>query len=224
VDFWNLAKEQGRVRFSGLASANEGAVFGSLLVLHEHVAWPDSPKEAIAMNELQEIRVFNHKDGSFLIDINSRLSPAEELILEEYLYGGFLLRATDHWTHKNSSFFNSEGLDREQSNEKRARWCVVQGDTRQGEAGILIMGHPSNYNHPEPVRVWNSDDTRPRDYFINFSPTMNMQWVLEPGNNYTLRYRMLVFDGKIDENRAALIWNDYANPPQIIINKKTASP
>ena len=219
VDFWNLAKEEGRVRFNGLASANEGNVFASLQVHHEHIAWPDTPKETIAMNELQEVKVFHQNDGSFLIEINSRLNPTEKLILEEYLYGGFLLRATDFWTHENSRFFTSEGLNREEANEERARWCVVSGDTPQGKAGILIMSHPSNYNHPEPVRVWNSDDTRPRDYFINFSPTMNMQWELEAGIDYTLRYRMLVFDGSIDKERAALIWNDFANPPQIIIDK-----
>ena len=219
VDFWNLAKEEGRVRFGALVNVNEGDVFGSLQVLHEHLARPDSPGETIAMNELQEIKVFDRNDGSFLFEINSQLNPTEKLILEKYAYGGLLLRATDYWTHENSNFFTSEGLNREHANEKRARRVVVYGDTPRGEAGILIMGHPSNYNHPEPVRVWNSDSDRPRDYFINFSPTMNTHWVLESGINYTLRYRMLVFDGKIDENRAALIWDDFANPPEIIIDK-----
>lgn len=219
VDFWNLSKEEGRVRFGALASVNEGDVFGSIQVIHEHVAWPDSPRETIAMNELKDIKVFDRSDGSFLIEINSRLNPAEKLILEEYAYGGFLLRAADYWTHENSIFFTSEGLNRELANEKRARWVAVHGDTPKGEAGILIMGHPSNYNHPEPVRVWNSNAERPRDYFINFSPIMNTHWVLENGINYTLRYRMLVFDGKIDKNRAALLWDDFANPPEIMIDK-----
>ena len=215
VDFWNLGKEQGTVRFGAITSFNEGAVFGSLQVLHEHVAWPETPRETIAMSELQEIRVYNRNDGSFLMEINSRLNPVEDLTLEEYVYGGLLLRATDYWTHENSRFFNSEGLDREHASEERARWCVVYGDTPKGDAGILVMGHPSNFNHPEPVRVWNSDAARPRDYFINFSPTMNTPWHLESGNDYTLRYRMLVFEGKMDEDEASRLWNDYAEPPAI---------
>jgi type 1 glutamine amidotransferase len=215
VDFWNLGKEQGTVRSGAIVSFNEGEVYGSLQVLHEHVAWPDTPREAIAMNELQEIRVYNRNDGAFLMEINSRLNPVEDLTLEEYVYGGLLLRATEYWTHENSRFFNSEGMNREQASEKRTRWCVVYGDTPMGDAGILIMGHPSNFNHPEPLRVWNSDAARPRDYFINFSPTMNTSWVLESGTEYTLRYRMLIFEGKMDQDEASLLWNDYSDPPAI---------
>lgn len=218
IDFWNLAKEQGRVRFSGLTSVNEGDVFGSLQVHHEHVAWPYSLRETIAMNELQEIRVFDRNDGSFMVEINSRLSPAEEIILEEYRYGGFVLRATDQWTNKNSYLFTSEGLDRDRADGQRARWCVVSGDTPFGKASILMMGHPSNYNHPEPIRVWNTNANRGRgDHFINFSPTRNTQWVLNQGKNYMLRYRMVVFDEEIDKDRAESIWNDYANPPKISV-------
>ncbi len=220
IDFWNLAKGEGRVRFGGVASVNQGPLFGSLQVLHEHVAWPDSPGEMIAMNELKEIRVFNRNENTFLIDIKSRLSPVEKLILEEYRYGGFVLRATDYWTSENSDFFTSEGLDRDHADGERARWCIVFGDTPEGEAGILMMGHPSNYNHPEPLRTWGSDATGGRgDHFINFSPTRNTQWILDSDRNYMLRYRILVFDGEMDTIEAERIWNDFSHPPVITVEE-----
>jgi hypothetical protein len=220
IDFWNLAKEQGRVRFSGLASVNEGSVFGSIQVHHEHVSWPYSLRETIAMNELQEVRAYDRNDGLFLLDITSRLSPAEEITFEEYRYGGFTLRATEYWTNKNSFLFTSEGLDRDNAEGERARWCVVSGDTPQGRASILMMGHPANYNHPEPLRVWATNANRGRgDQFINFSPTRNTQWVLEPGKNYLLRYRMIVSEGEIDKHRAGVLWNDFSNPPEITVVK-----
>ena len=220
IDFWNLAKEEGRIRFGGLTSLNQGAIFSSLQVLHEHVVWPYSLRETIAMNELQEIRVFDRNDGSFMIEINSRLSPVEKLILEEYRYGGFVLRATDNWTNQNSYLYTSEGLDRDNADGQRAKWVVVSGETPEGKASIMMMGNPANYNHPEPVRVWNSDANRGRgDHFINFSPTRNTQWILNPGLNYSLRYRMLVFDGEIEKEKAEKIWNDFSNPPEILIEK-----
>jgi hypothetical protein len=216
VDFWNLAKNQGTVRFGGLGLVNEGAVFGSIQVVHQHVAWPASSRETIAMNELQEIRVFNRSDGSFLVEISSRLSPAEKIVLEEYRYGGFVLRATAEWTNKNTDFFTSRGLDRDQADGQRAEWCVLTGETRKGTAGILMMGHPSNYNHPEPLRVWPSDANRQRgDHFINFSPTRNTRWILEPGINYLLRYRLLAFDGEMDASEAERVWKDFSNPPLV---------
>lgn len=224
VDFWNLAKKEGRVRFGGLASVSEGSVFGSVQVLHEHIAWPDSPREAIAMNELQEIKVYKRNDGMFLIDINARLNPTEELTLEEYRYGGFVLRATSEWTNQNTDFYTSAGLGRDQADGQRAEWCVLIGETPGGSSGILMMGHPGNYNHPEPLRVWPSNGNGGRgDYMINFSATRNTSWKLEPGINYSLRYRLIVFDGVIDEVMATNLWNDYANPPMITWKRNDSS-
>jgi hypothetical protein len=220
VDFWNLGKHQGRVRFGGLVSSNEGPVFAGLQILHEHVAWPDSHREIIAMNELQEIKVIMRSDNKFLVDINIRLSPVKEMKMAEYRYAGFALRATPEWTNETSDFYTSRGLNRDQADGERAEWCVVWGDTPEGEAGILMMGHPSNFNHPEPLRVWPSSGNRGRgDVFINFNPTRNTDWLLEPGSNYLLRYRMVVFEGDMTASEAVKIWNDFSNQPVITIEK-----
>jgi len=225
VDFWNLAKKEGTVRFAGLTAINEGPVFGSIQVLHEHVAWPGSPGETAAMNELQDIKVFSRNDGSYMIEIISRLSPVEELVLEEYRYGGFVMRATSDWTNRNSDFFTSRGFDRDHADGERAEWCVVSGETNSGRAGILFMGHPSNYNHPEPLRIWPSDTGGGEgNHFINFSPTRNTQWALEPGTTYMLRYRMLVFDGDIEKDYATRIWKDFSIPPLIEYEKYHVPP
>jgi type 1 glutamine amidotransferase len=220
VDFWNLGKKEGTVRFGEMLSMEEGPVFGSLKVLHEHIAWPASTKETLAMKEQQEMKVYYRSNHAFLVEINSHLTPVEELILEEYRYGGFVLRATDQWTNKTTKFFTSEGLERDEADGERALWCVVNGETPEGKAGILMMGHPANYNHPEPVRVWPSDAFRGRgDMFINFSPTRNTEWALQPGQTYSLKYRMLVFEGEMDKESAARTWNDLTNPPLITLQR-----
>ncbi len=220
IDFWNLAKEEGRVSFGGVASIREGDVFSSIQVLHQHIAWPGSSDETIAMNEVKEITAWNRGDGKFLVDIASRLSPAETIVLEEYRYGGFVIRATAEWTNATSDFYTSRGLDRDQADGQRAEWCVVTGVSGQGVSGMLIMGFPANFNHPEPLRVWPSDANRGRgDVFINFSPTRNTSWTLEPGNTYMLRYRLLVFEGEMEREEAERVWNDYSSPPEIVIDK-----
>jgi hypothetical protein len=33
------------------------------------------------------------------------------------------------------------------------------------------------------------------DVFVNFAPTKNKDWLLEPGKSYTLKYRLVVFNG-----------------------------
>jgi len=216
VDFWNLLKLEGTVQHAGMISIHEGAVFGSLGFLHEHIAWPGSDKETKAITEYQEIKVYSRNDGVFMIDIVSSLSPLEPITLEEYRYGGFGFRATKYWTKDNTEIFTSEGKSRNEADGKRAFWCVVNGKTENGSAGILLMGHPSNFNHPEPLRVWPDNMEKDKGYvFINFSPTRNTDWLLEPGNTYMLRYRLVVYEGKCNASCADSYWNEYASPPVI---------
>jgi len=220
VDFWNLRKLQGTVRHAAVIQQQEGPVFTSLDVLHEHIAWPESTKQVLAMTEINKTRIYRFNENTFMVDFEFQLTPQEPIVLEEYRYGGFVFRGTDEWTNETSDFFTSEGLDRDQADGKRARWCVVSGTTPQGEASILFMGNPANYNHPEPLRIWPTDGNRGRgDVFINFSPTRNTTWSLQPGETYTLAYRLLVFNGTIDADLAEKYWNDYHNPPAVSVKQ-----
>lgn len=208
VDFWNLGKKQGTVKHAQVAHTSGGPVFAEMEFLHRHVAWPESEREALAMSERHIIRSYAVDENIFIIDFVFIITPNDSITLEEYRYGGFVFRGVESWNNITSSFFTSEGLDRDQADGQRARWCVVTGETP--EAGILLMGHPSNYNHPEPLRVWPSDANNGKgDVFINFSPTRNTSWALEPGNDYRLQYRLVVFNGKMDAATAERFWNSY---------------
>jgi hypothetical protein len=216
VDFWNLAKKQGTVQNAGIKSLIEGPVFAEVTVLHEHIAWPESTRQVLAMNENHTMRVFHYDDNMFWIEFEFQITPQEPITLEEFRYGGFVFRGTEGWTNQTSGFITSEGLDRDHADGERARWCIVTGETPSGEAGILFMGHPENYNHPEPLRVWPSDANRGRgDVFVNFSPTRNTSWDLEKNMTYVLKYRLMVFDGDMDIKKAENYWNDYVNPVQV---------
>ena len=128
------------------------------------------------------------------------------LILEKYRYGGLGFRATEEWKGDNSDYLTSEGKTRKDGHATRARWCIIQGATGQGDAGVLFMSHPDNHEHPEPVRIWPwSKDGN----FFNFCPVQQKPWTLEPGNEYTLKYRLYVYDGKISAGTAEQLWKDF---------------
>jgi len=221
VDFWNLRKEQGTVKHAGVVSRSEGPVFAALEVMHEHIAWPESTRQTRAMNERNMMKVYNHNENVFVVDFEFHIIPDEDIVLEEYRYGGFVFRGTADWNNKTSGFITSEGLDRDHADGQRAYWCVVDGKTNSGNSGIFFMGNPDNYNHPEPLRVWPSDANQGNgDVFINFSPTRNTSWNLQAHDTYVLKYRMLVFSGEMETNEAEKIWNDYANSPRIIWETK----
>jgi len=84
--------------------------------------------------------------------------------------------------------------------------------------GAVMMSYPANYNHPEPLRIWPEDMNGRGDMFANFSPTKNKSWLLQPGKDYLLRYRFLVFNGKYDAQKAEAAWQYFAHPP--VVNVK----
>jgi hypothetical protein len=220
VDFWNLADGQGTVRAAAVLSTVADAVYGGFRALLEHVDLkaPGGPKAAL--HEEWEVRVWNLDPaaGVSLIDFVSTLSCATDspLTIEKYRYQGFGFRAAAAWNDETATLLTSEGKDKADGNAIRARWCDVRGPVEGGEAGIVFMSHPANFNHPEQIRIWPTGMNEGKEnVFFNFNPAMDRDWILEPGRTYTLRYRMLVYDGAVDAGRADRRWKDFAYPPRV---------
>ena len=222
VDFWNLSARKGTVRFANFVSEISGPVFGEYSVVHDHVVFKKN-EEKVALHELQTVRIYPSPAGKdyYLTDITIQLNPAtdEEIVLMEYRYGGLGWRATGEWNKDNSSTLTSEGKTRKDADGSKARWCIVQGSIQQDHAGIVMMSHPTNYNHPEPLRIWPESSNGRGDVYANFSPTKDKDWKLKKGQRYVLRYRLLVFNGKFTAEQAEAAWKAYATPASITIKK-----
>lgn len=220
VDFWNLKDRQGTVRFADFVSINAGQVYGEYQTLHEHIAFSKQGEKA-AMNELQTVRIYQVEDNQnyYLADITIQLNCASDrpVILQEYRYGGLGWRATEKWNKDNSETLTSEGKVRVEADGSNARWVIVQGSLDQDYGGAVMMSYPTNYNHPEPLRIWPEDSNGRGDVFANFSPTKDKDWVLTPGNNYVLKYRFMVFNDKLSKEKAEIAWQDFAHPPKVSI-------
>jgi len=223
LDFWNLKDRKGTVRFAGFNAIEEGSVFAGLNVLHEHVAFKKNGTQKVAINEIQNIRIYRQQpnDPYYILDITSQLSCASSspVLLLEYRYGGLGIRATELWNKDNSTTLTSEGKNRREADGSTARWCMVQGQLGNDYGGLVMMSYPTNYNHPEPLRVWPENSNRRGDVFINFSPTKNKDWLLEPGKTYLLKYRLLVFDNQLSQEQAEEAWRAFAQPPAVKIIK-----
>ena len=216
VDFWNIGGKQGTVRFAKLLSKTDGPVFSEFKVLHEHVVFKKDGSEKIALNEIQTIRVYKPEKGSdyYIVDFTSELTcaTASPFHILAYRYAGFGWRATEYWTKDNSEMLTSEGKTRDSTDGTKARWCIVYGALPgNDEGGAVMLSYPANYNHPEPLRIWDKKANNGRgDVFANFAPTKDKDWILEPGRTYTLRYRLVVFNGKFDAAKAESAWQYFA--------------
>lgn len=220
VDFWNLAKGQGTVRFEAFLSETEGEVFSGFKALQQHIDFGGTGEDQIAMNEVLDVRTWNAGNNVYLIDYTTSLnSPLPTgIMLDAYRYGGGIgFRATEKWHKDNCTVLTSEGKTRKDADGSNARWCIVEGesDTPAGRSGILFLSHPSNRMHPEPMRVWPLDANEGRgDLYFEFVPIRHEDWKLESNKDYTLKYRMVVFDGKMDASTAELYWNAFAKMPE----------
>jgi hypothetical protein len=228
TDFWNLYEKQGTVRFAGINSTVSGPVYGGFSVRQEHIDFQGKKPEELAINEVWDVRAWNVEpvagQKAWLVDLTTFLSVAGDstIVFEAYRYGGGIgIRANEEWTKDNSTVLTSEGKTRKDADGSRARWTDLNGAFKNnGQSGIVFFSHPSNREHPEPMRVWPENMNNRGDVYFEFCPIRYKEWKLNPGTVYRLKYRMLVYDGKINKETADRIWNDFAYPPvtKVIIN------
>ena len=215
VDFWNLKGRQGTVRFAKFTSHSKNSSSAEYTALHEHIVFKKNGSEKIALNEWQTVRVYKpgKNNNYYVADITSEMQCASQspLLIVAYRYGGLGWRATEYWDKNNSEMLTSEGKTRDSTDNTRARWIIVHGQLPgNDEGGMVMLSHPSNYNHPEPLRIWDKRSNEGRgDVFVNFAPTKNKDWLLEPGKTYKLKYRLVVFNGKFDAIKAENEWKTF---------------
>lgn len=224
IDFWNIYKGQGTVQVKDVPFVTEGDVYGKVTALHEHVVLDtlNAENNEVALNEEWDIRVWNTAPEAdiFLVDFVSTMNaPNSPLTIKEYRYQGFGFRANAQWDDQTATLVTSEGYDKSDGNSTRARWCYIDGPTDAGNAGVLFMTSPVNYNYPEQLRIWptGANDGK-ENVFFNFNPAQDRDWTLQPGKAYSLKYRMMVYDGEIDSASAERYWNDFANPPKVKVS------
>jgi hypothetical protein len=222
VDFWNLLKGQGTVKFAGFLDETQGAIYSGFKALQQHIDFGAKGEDQIAMNEILDVRAWNIDDGEWMVDYTTSLNcPLENgIMLDAYRYGGGIgWRATETWHKDNCTVLTSDGKTRVDADGSYARWCLVEGESEveEGRSGILFMSHPSNRMHPEPMRVWPLDANGGRgDMYFEFVPIRHDDWKIDPNQTYTLKYRMIIFDGEMDADKAENYWNSFAGNPEIV--------
>ncbi len=210
LDFWNLKAEQGTVRFAGSQRVTRLADSVGFTVRQEQVQLPREAgaKEEVVLAENFTVQA-KQVDGANVIDyvIEQTNVTDAPLGLPAYRYGGGIaFRAPESWDEETSSYLTSEGLDRKAGHATRGRWCAMYGPTEYGGATVVIMGHPSNHDAPQRMRLWPEGKV-----FFNFVPAQASDWQIDPGQKIELKYRVLIFDGHVAATEIEQRWSAYKN-------------
>ncbi len=206
-DFWNLKKQTGRVRYVRTKEVRESG----FTVEQEQVAYLDGPEAepTVILAELLTIEA-HFIDGANVIDyLLVQTNVADKpLQFPAYRYGGGLaFRGPHSWNVYNCDYLTSEGLDRTNSHASRAKWVAMYGPAENGEgnlATVAILCHPKNRDAPQRIRTWDKGKV-----FFNYVPTQESAWAIEPRQSITLRYRIVILDGKVEARVIEEHWKRY---------------
>jgi hypothetical protein len=215
VDFWNLGDGQGRVDFDALICKKEHAEYAEIVVRQNHVDLLAPKGAQVAIEEDLGIKVWNKNENWYLVDYTTSISTplGSPVVLDAYRYGGGIgFRARADWGTDNSFILTSEGNDRKTADGSFAKWVMVYGesDAPEGQSGILFLSHKENRAHPEPLRVWPEDFYDGKEnVFVEFCPIRHESWEILPNKQNTLKYRLVVFDGKMSAEEAEQLWNEF---------------
>lgn len=215
IDFWNLNKGQGTVIHRDIVGWSEGPLFTELTVLLDHVIHPGRGERTV-LKELRTYRIWapSRSNDHYVLDVIYHMNPSTDkpLTIKEYRYEGFSLRGPQHWSDDNVELLTSQGMNKSNGNGTRARWIKVHGPGNQsGSSTVIFMTNPANYNFPELIRIWPTGTNGGKEnVYINFNPTQDRDWVLEPGQTYTLQYRVIMADRDYNAEELNVLWSLYA--------------
>ena len=164
-----------------------------------------SPAGEPMLTESQRWVLEDH-GSSMSLDLEWELRAAVDLRFGAYPYGGLFLRMP--WRVENDAvLLTSEGASSPAEAEgKRARWVALSmpiPGRAVGGAGIAILDHPANPEHPTPWRV---DDS----FGIAPSRCIAGEWRLSRQAATVSRYRVFVYVGGIFPEAVEAEWRKFA--------------
>jgi len=213
VDFWNLKANTGRIRYAKTLSVSTGSDFAGFTVMQNHIVFPGNrEKERVILEEVFSV-VAREVDGAYEVDYETVQTNVSESTLElpAYRYGGpIAYRAPHHWDKTNSDYLSSEGKKRNDGHTTRSKWIAMWGerDSGQGHDTLTILCHSDNHDFPQRMRVW-PDTANNGAIFFNYVPIQEFDWRITPGQVSTMRYRLVIQEGKPDASNLNRRWERF---------------
>ena len=209
-DFWNVMEHNADVLFVSLEDPWHAGERAGFRARHRFVELRAGGTQPV-LDETWDIVVHAPMERGdrpynvFDLTITQTCATARPLTLIRHHYGGLGVRGPRQWKPEpDMRCLTSEGKDRVTGNESRGRWCHIGGDVNGKPAGIAVFCHPTNFRHPQPMRI------HPSQPFFCYAPPQLGEFRIEPGRPYIARYRFAAVDGPPDGRALDAMWDEYA--------------
>jgi Methane oxygenase PmoA len=213
VDFWNQAKDLGKIEFREVVNLKREERQISFSVKHAFTVGGGAER-VDALDEIWTVTVHHTPENHFLFDLESvqECATAKPLNLPQYEYGGMAFRGNYEWLKEKGDhsihpgdvvYLTSEGKDRWEGNHTRANWVAFSGKIDGQDASAAVFCSPKNFRAPQHVRI------HPVKPYFCFAPMVEGPFAISPGEKYTSRYRFLVTSKAADPQNIAKHWQQY---------------
>ncbi len=219
VDFWNLAGRTGRVLHERVGSTFQTAEVAGFEVDLLHRVETEPPVDVL--RERWKVSVFR-TDGTyhcFDLETEQTAITTKPLIINQYHYGGIVLRGPTRWLSAKDSearkqsdlkiepseFLNSLGSDRVKGNHEHAKWVALSGNIGGDPVSIAVLSHADNFRAPQAARLHPS-----KPYFC-FAPSVDGAFTIDHDHPLKGRYRFLIADTKPDPKWIDQQWETWCN-------------
>ncbi len=214
VDFWNQAKDSGKIEFREVVNRMREEQKVSFSVKNAFMVkvgdkWID------VLHEVWTVTVHQTPADHFLFDVVSvqRCATDKPLSLAKYHYGGMAIRGNYQWLKGEEDrslkpgdlqFLTSDGKDRREGNHTRPNWVALSGQIDGQYVSVAVFCSPKNFRAPQAVRI------HPNKPYFCFSPMIEGPFKIAPDEDYVSRYRYLVTSKVSDVNLIQKHWDEYA--------------
>lgn len=120
------------------------------------------------------------------------------------------------WLNPGDSLYilTSEGLSRKNGNGIPARWIDYTGPLGESWGGIVMFDRPSNQRYPTPLRI------HPDMPYFCFAFTKEDSYMITSETPLTLKYRIVIHEGKPDKILNEQLAHDFTDPPKVNWERK----
>lgn len=198
VGFWRNEAKDGTFepRLVGQPEVRANVVRWSLTNLWRH------PDGTHMITETQSWTLKAEAD-TYALDLEWKLRAEVDIEIAQHMAGGLLIRMP-FAAERGARALSSEGREDLEVERQRARWVALSMpiEGRDGSAGIALMDHPSNPEHPITWRI---------DEFYGLSPSRTIvgPWQIPQGDVDAYRFRAFVYCTDIVPADIEAAWNSF---------------
>lgn len=226
------ASKMGTIRNDKIIETKSGQGEGELIVTAN---WFNSDGSVILKENTKF--VFRASDGERIIDrIVTLTSQNEDVVFKDNKEGMVAIRVARQLEHPSEKpvtlsdaqgkktevpvldnsgvtghYLSSEGIEGEDVWGKRARWVSLDGTIEGKDVTVAIFDNPDNIGYPTywHARGYGLFAANPLGQEVFSDGKEILNYTLKAGESVTLKYRILIKDGKVDKNILENIYQDF---------------